>query len=603
MKKTLFILIALIPALTFGQFEFNNMGAAIYNQKGSLLFIDGSLTNNNSSTNGAIRNDGIIELKGDFENKTNAAFTASADTTSKERAVKFIGSGTQFIKGDLNNPGTASLYNMVVDKAGATDKVELAANVSLEGSLLFGTATSSTYEPVFAGTPNNQKGLIKTFNGSDEYVLSITNGNVDAISGYADLDMDKNPNTGFILTSGIRESANGGLSRMVASANSYVYPIGTEVNGYNATRMNFVSIPAGGAQVMGKFNDGTRNSNGNVGKMFDHCVNCPQQGNLKQGYNHFFAANPCNANAEQWLILQDDITDHGYWSFAATEGDAQFSYSIETFANSYNVQGSQGDIWRTLKYDAAYGYDPTGVSENWSRYVDSVSQATDLLEFSKNAGSCYTGTGVPGGIYTGFGHYAMKKASTGGALPVELIYVNAEPKTNSIAVTWATAIEINNKGFEVQRSTDGVTFSTIGWVDGGNNSTMTLAYEYDDMNVQENITYYYRLNQIDNDGASTLSYVVSAKIGGTTEFVVSEPMPNPAVDVTRMVITTSAAQSVEVRVVDVTGRVVSENKNVALSAGSNTVSIDVQTLASGQYLAVVFADGKPYSKNLIVTKN
>ncbi|MFN8299883.1 MAG: T9SS type A sorting domain-containing protein [Chitinophagales bacterium] len=603
MKKTLFILIALLPVLAFGQFEFNNVGAAIYNQKGSLLFIDGSFTNNNGSTNGAVSNDGIIELKGDFENKTGAAFTAANDSTSKERAVKFIGSGTQFIKGDLNTPGTASLYNVVVDKAGATDKVEMAASVTVEGSLLFGTATSSTYEPVYGGIANNQKGLVKTYNGAGEYVLSITNGNTDAISGYADLDMDKNPNTGFILTSGIRESANGGLSRKVSSIASYVYPIGTEENGYNATRMNFVSIPALGAQVMGKFNDGTRNSNGNVGKMFDQCVNCPVQGSPKQGYNHYFAENACNANAEQWLILQDDITNHGYWSFDATEADNQFSYSIETFANSYNINGSQGDIWRTLKYEAAYSYDPTGVSENWSRYVDSVSQATDLLEFSKNAGTCYTGAGVPGGIYTGFGHYAMKKASTGGALPVELIYVNAEPKTSSIAVTWATAIEINNKGFEVQRSTDGVNFTTIGWVDGGNNSTMTLAYEYDDMNVQQNITYYYRLNQIDNDGASTFSYVVSAQIGGTTEFTVSQPMPNPAVDVTRMVVSTSAAQTVEVRVVDVTGRIVVENKNVSLSAGSNTISLDVQNIASGDYLAVVYANGKPFANHLIVTKN
>ncbi len=599
MNKQLLILIALLPVLAFGQFEFNNKGAAIYNQKGSLLFVGGNFTNET----GSVKNDGIIELKGDFENKATASFGVHNDSTSKERAVKFIGSGTQTIKGDMRTAG--NFYNIIVDKASASETVELASDVQVNGSLVFGSATtSSTYQPAQIGINNNQKGLVKTYNHSGEFVLNITNGNEDAIAGYATLQKDGNQNTAYVLTRGNRGSGDGGLQRNVTAAGSYVYPIGTEANGFNGARFNFVSIPAGGGNVIGKFNDGTNNMNGNIGNLPNTCVNCPQaHGASQPGYNHYFASNPCNGGTEQWLILQDEVTDHGYWSFASNvTNEKEFVYSIETFANSYNANGSAGDIWRTLKYEAAYNYDPSGASENWSRYIDSTSQESDLLQYSLNSGSCYTGQGVPGGIYRGFGHYAMKKASSGGALPVELIYVNAEPKTNSILVKWATALEINNLGFEVQRSADGVNFETIGWVNGNNNSTITLAYEYDDMNVQSNVVYYYRLNQIDNDGANAVSYVVSAKIGGNSEFTVSEPMPNPAQDFSKLVVNTSAAQAVKVQIVDVTGRIISENV-ANITAGSNTLTLDVQNVASGQYLAVVFADGKAYSKNLIVAKN
>jgi len=102
-------------------------------------------------------------------------------------------------------------------------------------------------------------------------------------------------------------------------------------------------------------------------------------------------------------------------------------------------------------------------------------------------------------------------------LPVELLSFEAKSVNNKfIQLDWVTVTEINNNRFEVQRSIDGVDFEYIGWVDGNNNSIQIQEYRYDDYFVDNGITYYYRLKQIDNDGQFELTTIVSSSIGSNS---------------------------------------------------------------------------------------
>ena len=86
-------------------------------------------------------------------------------------------------------------------------------------------------------------------------------------------------------------------------------------------------------------------------------------------------------------------------------------------------------------------------------------------------------------------------------LPVELLSFDVTPINNQYAqLEWVTASEINNDGFEVLRSVDGETFRYIGWVSGNGNQTTIHKYTYEDYSIDKDITYYYRLKQIDYDG-------------------------------------------------------------------------------------------------------
>jgi Secretion system C-terminal sorting domain len=98
-------------------------------------------------------------------------------------------------------------------------------------------------------------------------------------------------------------------------------------------------------------------------------------------------------------------------------------------------------------------------------------------------------------------------------LPIELTVFdvqNTEGGKNHL--TWTTASETNNKTFDIERSTDGTTFHSIGQVKGNNKPS---SYQFVDH--QPFATSYYRLRQIDFDGTETLSKVVSVELKGKSK--------------------------------------------------------------------------------------
>ena len=113
-----------------------------------------------------------------------------------------------------------------------------------------------------------------------------------------------------------------------------------------------------------------------------------------------------------------------------------------------------------------------------------------------------------------------------GLLPVELVDFDAEVRNDLIHLSWSTASEINNEGFEIERSTDGRNFDFIAFAEGHGNTTIMKDYSYKDDNVKEGQTYYYRLRQVDFDGAFEYSQVVAANLQ-ITETVAGNFYPNP----------------------------------------------------------------------------
>lgn len=626
--KKLLLLLSLSPAIGFAQTldanAFFNKGADVYIQEGALLHVQGTLTNTDV---GSVYNDGIIELKGDIDNTGGLQFQPMYNGGGNEKAVKFVGGGTQYIKGDMGSTLNNSFYNLVIDKSTSGSAVVLQGNTTIEGSLVFGTATTgaTTYTPTLGAnyTNNSNKGVIQTYDGSTDYELFVFNTSVDAIKGYPTLGIGATSNftDSYVQTRGARGVGQGGLKRNVDHVGSlpsdaYVYPVGTAAKGFQAIRINFATINNGTDAVRGMFCDGPANAP--IGHLTQYCIGCgtlsPDNGGINIIYGSPFAgsyANPCGtpSHPEQWVILEDAIKDHGYWSFKSSDVDNNSTYSLETFPRSFTDQGMQEpynseETWRTLHYSADVAVDPSGPGVDWGAQALNVSDMTDLVKYTRNAGCYdYTKPGVPGGIYTGFSHFAVKKSQSNNALPVEMLYLKAEPVNNEfIQVAWATSVEINNNGFQVLRSTDGINFTNIGWVDGHNNSTTTQAYAFDDRTVVPNVVYYYKLNQIDNDGHSEETYIVNAVITSGDMFSVSEFIPNPAKDASKIIVTTSTAQSIDVKMYDLLGRQLSESTH-NLSTGDNSIYFDTNTLADATYTAVITAGTKVYSKKLVISNN
>ncbi|MEP6596342.1 MAG: reprolysin-like metallopeptidase, partial [Ginsengibacter sp.] len=112
-------------------------------------------------------------------------------------------------------------------------------------------------------------------------------------------------------------------------------------------------------------------------------------------------------------------------------------------------------------------------------------------------------------------------------LPVSLLQFSVKPARNSIQLVWATATEINNKGFEILRSErTNNNFIKIGFVSSINNSAGVQNYTFNDSIVKKGVDYFYRLRQIDIDNNSVYSSVKRAKIDAEGKFaVIIQPQP------------------------------------------------------------------------------
>lgn len=175
----------------------------------------------------------------------------------------------------------------------------------------------------------------------------------------------------------------------------------------------------------------------------------------------------------------------------------------------------------------------------------------------------------------------------GSVLPVELVYLNAKTIDNKdILVSWATTTEINNEGFEIQRSIDGLNFETIAWVDGNGNSHELIEYQYKDRDLVNNI-YYYRLKQYDFDGVFKYSPIVSAKIvdSDETDFQVML-LPNPSSGFGKLSIQSNKSVELKISIFDSMGRKVIETKSLVYK-GQNQIDLSNYSYIEGVYNVIV----------------
>ena len=130
--------------------------------------------------------------------------------------------------------------------------------------------------------------------------------------------------------------------------------------------------------------------------------------------------------------------------------------------------------------------------------------------------------------------FAQKPPDT---LPVELVYFNGNIEGNNIQLFWGTATEINNFGYNVERSVDSLNWEVIGFVFGHGTSFSPKDYSFTDTTLVESNSYSYRLMQIDNDGKFEYTYVITISIVITSieddkliipfEFSLEQNYPNP----------------------------------------------------------------------------
>jgi Pregnancy-associated plasma protein-A/Secretion system C-terminal sorting domain len=176
-------------------------------------------------------------------------------------------------------------------------------------------------------------------------------------------------------------------------------------------------------------------------------------------------------------------------------------------------------------------------------------------------------------------------------VPVELMSFEGKTQGRVNHLFWTTASEINNAYFDVERSFDGQNFQKIGQIKGFGTSAERRDYAFDDLSFN-GITAYYRLNQVDFDGKSTLSNTISLQNGKTNRVKI---FPNP-VGSEGVLVQVENEGKKEILLQDVTGKTLFATTSTDLN-----VRISTTNLARGLYfVSVRLASGFVDVQKLVV---
>jgi hypothetical protein len=183
----------------------------------------------------------------------------------------------------------------------------------------------------------------------------------------------------------------------------------------------------------------------------------------------------------------------------------------------------------------------------------------------------------------------------GFSLPLKMGDFTATKKPTGIQLNWETLSEQNTSHFEIERSTDGTNFVSIGRVNATGNSAIRQYYSFTDVQPSPG-TNFYRLKLTDIDAAFTLSRVLAIKNENSIKLQV---FPNPVSDVLQVQLPSSQKETVNITITDAAGKSV-YFKPLQVSEGNNATSIPVQHLPKGTYY--LFLNNKDGRQSIIFIK-
>lgn len=184
--------------------------------------------------------------------------------------------------------------------------------------------------------------------------------------------------------------------------------------------------------------------------------------------------------------------------------------------------------------------------------------------------------------------------------PVLLMSFEAEASGNIGELSWAMENQTNCKWFVIERSGTANGFDSIGLVMGTNNTHHT-DYTFTDKNMLSG-NNYYRLRQVDMDGVSKYSKVISlynATRAAAPSKKAMQLYPNPATAVVNYTLTSTASARATVQVYNMAGVLVLTQQQ-DLYAGNNQQTVAISNLKNGNYfLKVSSTDGAQYEQTFV----
>jgi len=197
--------------------------------------------------------------------------------------------------------------------------------------------------------------------------------------------------------------------------------------------------------------------------------------------------------------------------------------------------------------------------------------------------------------------YDITICPTGSTLSVNLVNFNGQKSGNDNLLQWTTSGETNSHHFDVEYSTDGINYTSIGTVQAQGTANGPKDYNYLHQQVQGK-TGYYRLKIVDNSGNFKYSGITLIR-RDKTQYTVNPVYPNPFDNKMTVSIESPYATVVDLSLSDITGKIV-KSSSYNLKAGNNKIDLtELDNLAPGLYVLRVRIDYLSTSLRLILAGN
>lgn len=171
-------------------------------------------------------------------------------------------------------------------------------------------------------------------------------------------------------------------------------------------------------------------------------------------------------------------------------------------------------------------------------------------------------------------------------LPIELISFTGKCDSKHIALEWMTASELNNDFFVLERSIDGIQFTEVTRIKGAGTTSEMSTYKFNDTELEGKSHWYYRLRQIDFDGESAESKIISIDCNQSGKNpAMIHLFPNPSHGALNVVINQDFSGTAVIKIVDILGQVVF-NREYPVAAGIQQIQLDISNLAPALYTVI-----------------
>jgi uncharacterized delta-60 repeat protein len=276
------------------------------------------------------------------------------------------------------------------------------------------------------------------------------------------------------------------------------------------------------------------------------------------------------SGVEQWV---------GRYNGPGSSVDVGNAITLDADGNVYVAGESRGvsgdDDFATVKYSQ------TG-DEQWVVRFNGSGDTFDLaaaiaLDASRNIYVTGRSTEVGSSIITTIKYEQI-------IIPVELTYFTAYCNIGAVELNWSTATELNNRGFEIERSTNKNNWRLIGFREGRGTTTEPQNYSFvDDLFGESSLRLYYRLKQIDYDGTFEYSPIVEVDVMVPIEYSLEQNFPNPFNPSTTIEYRIPSDGFVSLTIYNTIGQEVSMLVNENQSAGNYSITFSADKLPSGLY--------------------